>query len=46
MIKPTRHGWIVQLSDARERAKFHDPGARMARHPLPQTNVLHALQCE
>jgi hypothetical protein len=28
MIRPTRHGWIVQLSDGRELARFHGPGAR------------------
>lgn len=27
MIKPIRHGWIVQLSDGREVARFHGPGA-------------------
>jgi hypothetical protein len=28
MISPIRHGWIVQLSDGRELARFLGPGAR------------------
>jgi hypothetical protein len=28
MIRPIRHGWIVQLSDGRELARFLGPGAR------------------
>jgi hypothetical protein len=27
MIRPISHGWIVQLSDGRELARFHGPGA-------------------
>jgi len=28
MITPIRHGWAVRLSDGRELARFHGPGAR------------------
>jgi hypothetical protein len=28
MIRPTRFGWSVQLSDGRELARFLGPGAR------------------
>jgi hypothetical protein len=27
MIRPIRHGWVVQLSDGRELVRFHGPGA-------------------
>ena len=28
MIRPSRHGWVVQLSDGRELARFRGPGSR------------------
>ena len=28
MLRPIRHGWVVQLSDGRELARFLGPGAR------------------
>lgn len=28
MIRPTQHGWAVQLSDGRELARFHGPAAK------------------
>ena len=28
MIKPILHGWVVQLSDGRELARFYGPGAK------------------
>jgi hypothetical protein len=28
MIRPTQHGWAVQLTDGRELARFHGPAAK------------------
>jgi hypothetical protein len=28
MIRPTRHGWAVSLTDGREVARFRGPGAK------------------
>ena len=44
-IRPIPHGWIVQLTDGRELARFHGPGARR-RALLYLRRVAEALKAQ